>query len=111
MCTNVGVIVKKKKNRDLKNLFTFRAFKLGELLGCKDFAPAALQACLQAADPYKILEVQDGVINGALAYLPVVDGDMMPDMPLVCFSSVFSLFLPKFPLSSAADFLFFFRIF
>lgn len=82
------------------------------MLGCKDFAPAALQACLQAADPNKILEVQDGVTNAGLAFLPVVDGDMLPDMPMVCFSSVFSLFLPEFPLSSAADFFFFFfRIF
>lgn len=56
------------------------------MLGCKDFAPAALQACLQAADPNKILEVQDGVTNAGLAFLPVVDGDMLPDMPMVCFS-------------------------
>lgn len=76
------------------------------MLGCKDFAPAALQACLQAADPHDILKVQDGVTNAGLAFLPVVDGDMMPDTPMVCFSSVFSLFLPKFPLSSAADFFF-----
>lgn len=67
------------------------------MLGCKDFAPAALEACLQAANPRDILKVQDGVTDAGLAFLPVVDGDMLPDIPMVCFSSPISHFSSQVP--------------
>ncbi|XP_023258749.1 acetylcholinesterase-like isoform X1 [Seriola lalandi dorsalis] len=68
-----------------------RALRLASSLKCPTSPPGQLEACLQKADPYEIAEKQYNApaqpsILGAL-FVPVVDGDFLPDKPEVLLSS------------------------
>uniref|UniRef100_A0A8C6MA17 Carboxylic ester hydrolase n=1 Tax=Nothobranchius furzeri TaxID=105023 RepID=A0A8C6MA17_NOTFU len=60
-----------------------RAMMLGKLLGCSTSHPVQMEDCLQQADPQRISEKQYEVLTKptvlALPFLPVVDGDFLPD--------------------------------
>lgn len=57
--------------------------KLAASLECPTSHPAHLEACLQQADPGKITSKQYDVVTSlaiiALPFVPVVDGDFLPD--------------------------------
>ena len=60
-----------------------RSTKLATQLGCPTSAPAKLEDCLQKADPGSIIAKQYEVLTKptilALPFVPVVDGDFLPD--------------------------------
>lgn len=60
---------------------------LATSLGCSTSDPAHLEACLQQADAGEITSKQNDVITQpsilVLPFLPVVDGDFIPDKPEV----------------------------
>ncbi len=60
-----------------------RAVRLAAALGCTKSDPASLEKCLVEADPEKITLNQFEVLTqaGLLAttFVPVVDGDFLPD--------------------------------
>lgn len=62
--------------------------KLATLLECPTSHPAHLEACLQQADPGKISSKQYDVVTQptilAYSFVPVVDGDFLPDEVEVC---------------------------
>ncbi|XP_029028211.1 cholinesterase-like [Betta splendens] len=69
-----------------------RSLKLAKALDCSTSDPAALEACLQKADAEKITLKQHNVLTErhdilSLPFLPVVDGDVLPDNPEVLLST------------------------
>ncbi|XP_074497801.1 acetylcholinesterase-like [Sebastes fasciatus] len=60
-----------------------RSMKLATLLGCPQSPPAALEACLQQADAKEITSKQHDVFIKpsaiALPFVPLADGDFLPD--------------------------------
>ncbi|XP_070685773.1 acetylcholinesterase-like [Pempheris klunzingeri] len=68
-----------------------RSMQLATLLGCPKSHPAQLEACLQQADPGKILAKQNDVFMEptllALPFAPHVDGDFLPDKVEVLLST------------------------
>lgn len=60
-----------------------RSLMLAKLLGCSTFPPAQLEACLQEADPATITSKQYEIFTKpsllTLPFVPVVDGDFLPD--------------------------------
>ncbi|XP_071352795.1 acetylcholinesterase-like [Trachinotus anak] len=66
-----------------------RALRMASSLGCPTSPPAKLEACLQSADPEKITVKQYDVTTSilSLVFVPVVDGDFLPDKPEVLLSS------------------------
>uniref|UniRef100_A0A3Q1HDI2 Carboxylic ester hydrolase n=1 Tax=Anabas testudineus TaxID=64144 RepID=A0A3Q1HDI2_ANATE len=68
-----------------------RSLMLATSLGCSTSDPAHLEACLQQADAGEITSKQNDVITQpsilVLPFLPVVDGDFIPDKPEVLLST------------------------
>lgn len=64
-----------------------RSLMLAKTLGCPTSHAAHLEACLQKADPLKIISKQNDVITTptllAFPFVPNVDGDFLPDKPEV----------------------------
>ncbi|KAG7226087.1 hypothetical protein INR49_018698 [Caranx melampygus] len=65
--------------------FRGQALKLASLLKCPTSPPAKLEACLQEAHPEEATNQQYSVLTKrsllALPFVPVVDGDFLPDKP------------------------------
>ncbi|XP_041669150.1 acetylcholinesterase-like [Cheilinus undulatus] len=68
-----------------------RSLRLGSLVGCSTSDTVHLEACLQKADPRTLTSKSYDVFTKArhinLPFVPVVDGDFLPDKPEVLLNS------------------------